>query len=75
MQLTLDKLTPMEAALLAVLEDGRGHSALDFKTGVHGFHLDSVSQRVTALRAKGYPIESSGRSGHQVASYRLRREA
>jgi hypothetical protein len=44
-------------------------SALDFKRGRYGFHVDAVSQRIGDLKRRGYAIESTGRGG--VASYRL----
>lgn len=79
MQMTLEEavtvphLTPAERNVLNVLRDYRPHSALEFKRGEHGFFLDSVAQRVSALRRKGYRITSHGKGGHEVAVYRLER--
>ena len=63
-------MKPQAAHILSVLRDGRPHSALEFKRGVHGVHIDAVSQRVGELRALGYPI-SGGRGGQAVATYQL----
>lgn len=63
-------MKPQAAAILAVLRDGRAHSALAFKRGEYGFHVDAVSQRVGELRALGYVIDG-GRGGHAPATYRL----
>jgi biotin operon repressor len=64
-------MKPQAAHILAVLRDGRPHSALDFKRGLYGQRIDAVSQRVGELRREGYPVESSGRGGHNPATYRL----
>ena len=71
--LTIPSLTPAERNVLHVLRDHLPHSALEFKRGTHGFYLDSVAQRVSALRRKGFDIASTGRGGHDVAVYRLTR--
>lgn len=63
-------MKPQAAAILRVLSDGRPHSALAFKRGDYGFHVDAVSQRVGELRRLGYRIEG-GRSGHAPATYQL----
>lgn len=63
-------MRPQAVAILAVLQDYARHSALDFKRGTYGFHVDAVSQRITELRANGYRIEG-GYRGQKVAIYRL----
>ena len=64
-------MKPTTAYVLAVLRTHpEGVSALDFKRGRWGVHIDAVSQRVGELRALGYGIEG-GRHGHAVATYRL----
>jgi hypothetical protein len=62
---------PQALHIAAVLADRPGEwvSALDFKRGRWGEHIDSVSQRVGELRRAGVPIESTGRGG--IASYRF----
>jgi hypothetical protein len=66
-------MKPATAFVLSVLRSRAGEpvSALDFKRGVYGQHIDAVSQRVGELRREGYPVESSGRGGHAPATYRL----
>jgi hypothetical protein len=64
-------MKPATAFVLSVLRDGRAHSALDFKRGLYGQHIDAVSQRVGELVRLGYAVERSGRGGHNPATYRL----
>ena len=65
-------MKPSAARVLQVLKDGQPHSALEFKTGLHGFFCDAVSQRIGELRREDYPIENVSRDGG-VATYQLRR--
>lgn len=66
MTLTLLPLTPSERKVLDVLMAHRGQ-------WVSGVDLNRVafaySQRIGALRRKGYAIQSTGRGG--IASYKL----
>ena len=69
----LPSLTPHERIVLHVLRDYRPHSAAEFWDGSHGARIMAVSQRVSALRRKGYPITTTGKGGHDPAVYRLER--
>ena len=77
MQLTLDteQTANLRARILDVLRDGRWHSGAEFLNGAHGFYCSSYSQRIGQSRRAGHDIEATGRGGHELASYRLRREA
>lgn len=68
--LTLDmpRLTPQERAVLNYLEEAEG--AWVSGVTLNNLHIFAYSQRIGALRRKGYDIESSGRGG--VARYRLK---
>jgi len=68
-QLTLTHLKPSAQAILDVLLDGKAHSALEFKRGVHGFYTDAVAQRVSELNRAGYNVRNVG--GNRVGVYRL----
>ena len=63
-------LKPSAERVLAVLKDGNPHSAIEFKSGVHGVFVDAVSQRVGELRRAGYEISNVKRDGG-VAVYQL----
>jgi hypothetical protein len=68
-QLTLTHLKPSAQSILDVLLDGREHSALEFKRGVHGFYTDAVSQRIGEINRAGYRVRNVG--GNRVGVYRL----
>jgi hypothetical protein len=68
-QLSLTHLKPSAQAILDVLLDGKAHSALEFKRGVHGFYADAVSQRIGEIKAAGYNVRNVG--GNRVGVYRL----
>ena len=72
MALTLDapdKVTVRDR-ILAVLQDGRWHSAIEFVNGDHGFYCLSTSQRVGQLIRAGHRIERDRNHGG-VGRYRL----
>lgn len=60
---------PVRDRILAVLQDGRWHSGLEFVNGDHNFYCLSYSQRVGELRREGHSITAHHTGG--VASYRL----
>ena len=64
-------LKPSAQKVLEVLKDGNPHSALTFKSGIHGFFCDAVSQRIGEIRRAGYPVENVTKDGG-VATYQLK---
>lgn len=65
-------LKPQARDILAVLEDGLPHSALEFKRGTWGFYCDAVSQRIGEIRRAGFDVANVKKDGG-VAVYQLRR--
>lgn len=63
-------MKPQAKLILRVLSDHNPHSALEFKTGLHGEFIDAVSQRVGELRREGHDIRNVKRDGG-VAVYQL----
>ena len=63
-------MKPQAKRILAVLSDGNPHSAMEFKTGLHGFFCDAVSQRVGEIRRAGHPVANVKRDGG-VAVYQM----
>ena len=63
-------MKPSAKRVLDVLSDHNPHSAIEFKSGLHGFFCDAVSQRVSELKREGYAIENVKRDGG-IAVYRL----
>jgi len=71
MQMTLDDVTTrtVRDRILAVLQDGRWHSGLEFVNGDHSFFCLSYSQRVGQLIRAGHHIERDRNHGG-VGRYR-----
>lgn len=65
-------LKPSARFMLDVLKSRPGEwvSALDFKQGRFGEHIDACSQRFRELVVAGLPVISTGRHGHAVAQYK-----
>ena len=64
-------LKPSAQRVRTVLADGQPHSALEFWSGIHGFHVNAVSQRVGELRRAGVPVENVSRDGG-IAVYQMK---
>jgi nitric oxide reductase activation protein len=63
-------MKPQAKRILAVLSDGNPHSAMEFKSGLHGFFCDAVSQRVGEIRREGHRVSNVKRDGG-IAVYQL----